>query len=40
MPVLKPEYKLTDDDKIESNKMLNSSPKLEKESLAAERKIL
>lgn len=35
--LLKPEYKLTDDDKIELNRMLNSSPELEKAWLLKER---
>mgnify|MGYP000204076128 FL=1 len=35
--LLKPEYKLTDDDKIELNRMLNSSPELEKAWILKER---
>ena len=35
--LLKPEYKLTDDDKIELNRMLNSSPELEKAWLLKEK---
>lgn len=35
--LLKPEYKLTDEDKIELNRMLNSSPELEKAWLLKER---
>lgn len=35
--LLKPEYKLTDEDKIELNRMLNSSPELEKAWILKER---
>lgn len=35
--LLKPEYKLTDEDKIELNRMLNSSPELEKAWLLKEK---
>lgn len=35
--LFKPEYKLTDDDKIELNRMLNSSPELEKAWILKER---